>query len=92
MLQAIIFCTPSFNRTCISTPSQGQGYVPRVALLAQQKAALRNAERESERQPKQQSENSRFGAGSVNRRPSNSGGMNTSRRELAPVKDRTNYG
>ena len=66
--------------------------MPRVALLAQQKAALRNAEREVERQLKQQSENSRLGASSFNRRPSHSSVTNATKKELTPVKDRANYG
>ena len=78
---------------CSSAPSQGSGYIPRVALLAQQKAAVRNAEREAERQVRTQAENHRPGAASsLNRRQSHPGNVTTARKELGPVRDRANYG
>ncbi len=68
-----------------TVPSPGQPYVPRVALLAQHKAAVRNAEREAEKQLKMQLENNRINA--LNRKPWQTGPI-SAKRELAPVKDR----
>ncbi len=74
-----------------SAPVHGSGFIPRVAMLAQQRAAERCAERDAERQAKQQAENKLLhgGLGAGSRRQSfNTGGANNVlKRELAPVRD-----
>ncbi len=74
-----------------SAPIHGSGFIPRVAVLAQQRAAERCAERDAERQAKQQAENKLLhgGLGAGSRRQSfNTGGANSVlKRELAPVRD-----
>ncbi len=70
-----------------ASSTQGQGYVPRVAILAQQKAAVRNAEREIERQAKPPAESK---AGSLARKLPRSGGTGQGpvKKELTPIRCR----